>query len=538
MQRVSAFSMPVVAQIYQHFGEVNILFKNKVVNLDQEFKNDSLQQHGIDYHVGQLGVSADESLFINTAGQSTSLLHKWRQFMRAKESDVSGGTSSLLRCLNGLHCEPWGDSALQFDRAWSMTEVGDDKFIINDTARHQIHLVDQQGGLLDTLKGFRFPNHVFKHQGSYWVVNTNTHGFVELEIGKELKKTSKEIFVNAYSDIPDHYRFPSIAYSHNDRSIITLVHPNGMNQGQVFQLENGAAKQLFENLEDITTIYLSNNKLYVADYTTMSIWQQDMISGDRQRLQSDSFDNAIAANKQLIDKEWRDFLLLAALVIGVGLLALVYALMKSTPIKALQVRTFLNDLEPIETGGEIRWVELDAGYAKQFRLTKKFIKFQFIAVPALLFLTFASVVLIQGFSLAALSSLARLVFYCAMAMVLIWFVFAEVKQQRFKKLGWDGESLYFESKHKRVKSQPKQVFFSKDAIYSKGIWLPIQKFNRQFLDKNSFETLIAPTLLEENKLSPYQLFSLRLKEGGYEVRRELTMIVLAFIALMIMVLIR
>lgn len=335
MQRISAFSIPVVGQMFYQSGSLHALFGNQVLDLKQDRVRLSLDELNIDRHVGQLGVDHNGNLFVNKGGQSTSLIHKWKRFNRQKDSEPNGSEGSLLNCDSLNSCQPWGDASLSFDTAWSMFNTGDGQYLIADTARHRMHLVAPSGNVLHTLEGFNFPNHVFQYQESDWVVNTNGNNLIELTInGGALARTGNTISLRGYAGVPDDYKFPSMAFSTHvdgESSLVVLTHPNGMNRGKIFQLRGESASPLLAQLNDISTIELHENILYAADYETHALWSTNLITGETSRLDRNAFDHALQNSKTVADREFKYFIAYASIIMTVGFLALFHSLFKSKP---------------------------------------------------------------------------------------------------------------------------------------------------------------------------------------------------------------
>jgi len=539
MQRVALFSVPSVGQFLERNGEVHVLFKNQLINLEDEFDNVSLATHGIKNHVGQVGLADDGALFINTAGQWTSLLHKWRRFQRQQEPSAKHGKSSLLSCDSDLECQPWGDEAFHFNGAWSMFDAGQGRYLINDIERHRVHLADADGRLLDTLRGFRFPNQLFLMNNSFWLVNTNTNSFIELEISDDaLKRSGSEIDLGTYSGIPSLYKFPSSAYSVDRARLLALIHPNAMNYGRVFELNGGSAKRLFADLNDITAIYFNREIVFVADYETHTLWRQKINGGEPELVNSESYLAALETARSVARSHWADFIVLVSVIFGVGIIALVIALAKSKSISSAAINIGVTQNQIIDTAGEVIWVESDTRYMKQFKALETSMKFFLGLSVILIFLITALALYNKGFNVEGLGSVLKLVGLVGLLNVIMYFVFAQLKGQHRRKLGWDGRDLHFGTPSGEiVVATPDQVFYSRYQISAKGVSLPIQMFNNRFFDKQSFETIVLPTLLPQNQLGALGLFMQRLKAGGSEIIKEviglIALIVLAVLSIYI-----
>ena len=208
MHRVEQLSLPVVSQFIETSEQTKLVFGDKLIGLNPQGSTSTLNDIGVSNHTGLIGVSRNrEQLFINTGGQDTTIIQNVRRFLRIEESAAKGKLSSLLACDSGLSCTPWGADVLNFDSTWSLHQTANGQFIIADTARHQLHLINSQGEHLDVLRGFNFPNHVFEYNSSPWVVDTNTNSLIELDTSdSQLEKTGASIRLADYAVSYTHLR--------------------------------------------------------------------------------------------------------------------------------------------------------------------------------------------------------------------------------------------------------------------------------------------------------------------------------------------
>jgi len=517
-QRAGTFYLPPVGQIFEQSGEVRFLFKNEVLSLDEEKFFLDLDKYGVEIHQGQLGIAYNGDVFVNTFGQSSSLLQNLLQYYRVKEKQASGDGSSLLKCTQEQECMPWGSSTLRFDRAWSMFEVGRQHFVINDTSRHQLHLVDSDGQVLDTLDNFLFPNHLFEHQGSRWVVNTNTNSFIELDISQQsIKRSGKSIDLRLFEGIPKEYRFPTIAYSSENDRMVVLTHTRELNQGKVFWLDDAQATPVFENLNDITALFLNESELYVADYETQSIWKKDLTTGGIEKLDNKNYRQAIEKAKQVNDFAWTSFLLEGATVLGVGLLALLFAILKSTPSKLSDIDVSATSSEPIETNGQIHWVKLDQSQLKKIKYLESLPKKMLIA-GGVCFVLLGLLMLFTADNLRSVLPGIIMVVLLFIIMLPITFIAKGVFGENFEKLterlGWDGEYIHLKNMARSSYLTPSEVYYTKNQIYGKGVNVPVQALNKLIFDKSSFEKIICPILDERNKLTMIEMMKHQMKSSN------------------------
>jgi hypothetical protein len=382
-------------------------------------------------------------------------------------------------------------------------------------------LVDKNGKVLDTLEDFFFPNHIFRYQGSSWLVNTNTNSFIELDIGDGvIKRSGKSINVKQFKGLPKGYRFPSIAYSNDEESIVTLVHPRTMNRGKVFWLNDGDAIQEFEHLNDITAIFLNKDTLYAADYETHTIWYKNLETGQQSKIVNNNYQQALDRIKEAADAAWNQYIIDALIWLGFGLLALAFAIVKSTPPKTIKTDVSSGEKEIFQANGEIHWVELHARQLRYIGLVKRTPTISaIIAIPCIVLAISAMI-----FSSELIGAYLPTLYFVAWLFLTLFIIV--VIQKKFwgknlekltQKLGWDGEFIHLRNIHRQTKALPEDVYYSGLRLYSNGVSVPIQFGSNHVFEKHSFETLISPTLDVNNKLTSWGLMKHQMKNGSSEM---------------------
>ena len=532
--RTNLFVVPPVVQIFEQQGQIKYLFKNKISDIHSDREYLDMSNYGIDIHQGQVGVIKGGGLIVNQGGQSNSLLKKIAQYLRLEEGKAQSGKSSLLLCEPNLECRQWGDLSLQFDRAWSMFEV-EQGFVVNDIARHKLHLVNNEGKVLDVEDGFRFPNHLLEYQGTIWVVNTNTNSLIELDIlDDQIKRTGKSIRLRQYKGITSSHRFPSIAYSiPGADELILLTHTSQMNQGQVFRVKDGEATRLFSELKDITSLHVNDETIYVADFNSKTFWQYDYLTGQNSQLENASFDIALEQAKSENDQEWSRFVRDVLMIMSVGVLALVLAVTMSKPQKSNKIAVKAVPNKPIETSGEIQWVSLSDSELKRidrFRKVPKNIAI-FVGVGLMIFLT---LLVLTGGEMKPYLPIVLLISIGFIVALPIFIIVNKNLDKLKKRIGWDGEYIHLQIMARQAVVKPKDIFYSQNQLFGNGVNVPIQysSLGKAMFDKESFESIVCPLLVSNNELTAVQMIKHQFKNAGSD-----QMVVLALIPLIILVLI-
>lgn len=519
MQASPKLHRPPVSQfILNDANGLQVLFKNRLVSLENDSLDRVLSEYGISQHVGRILLLDGGDLVLNAAGQNTSLLHKWRSFKRKTELKAKGGTS-LLHCDSQfLECNAWGDDALHFDTPWSGLSITNDRHVILDTSRHQVYLLNENGDLLDTLKGFKFPNHATLIGGDIWVVDTNHNTLVPLKIeDSRLIRSHEALYLNDFIGINYEHLYPSMAYKVDDAWFV-LIHANGMDRGRVYRLEDGKATQLFQRQKDISSLYFSGGKLFVATYSDHSLWSMSLDSGDVQRIQSNSFENSILA----VDKEIRShrikFYLQAGAVIAIGFLALIFSLRKSTPsvVNAGKILVPLDEKshQPSERLTEILWVSKNQALLKlHFKALKKL---RLLGLGTLTITSLAAGILLATSADDKYWPIIALIFSLSTVFISMPWVVKQLSGSFLNSsLGSNGKDILVKDidSGDMQKVNINNTLFSNQDLYDGKVYITWQDFGKVYFDKLEFEELISPLLQKARKVSLFRIYLWRLRCG-------------------------
>ena len=537
MQVSPKLHRPPVSQFFD--GGANgllVLFKNRLVSVESESLDVVFSDYGVSQHVGEIMLLAGGDRVLNTAGQSTSLLHKWRRFNRKTEFRAKGG-SSLLRCDSQFsECSSWGDDALHFDTPWSGLSVSNDHHLILDTARHQIYLLNANGDLLDTLKGFKFPNQASLSGDDVWVVDTNRNSLAPLKIdNNQLFRVGEPLYLTDFSGISHQHRFPSMAYKVADAWIV-LTHANGMDDGKVYRLNDGKATQLFEHQKDISSLYFSDGNLFVAAFSDHTLWSMNLKSGSVQRIQSDSFDNAVLAVDKTIRLHRLEFYLQAGVVIAIGLFALIFSLRRSRPAALNPARilvpphaTFTQVGEPFS---EILWVSKNKELLALHRKALKSLNVFGCASLVIAGVVAATVIAVSA-DAKYWTLIGLLVLLGVLFLAIPWVVKPVSRPLLNSRLGSNGESIVVEDceSGKVRQLDIANTLFSNQNLYDGKVYVTWQDFNKVYYDKAEFESLISPLLHKARKVSLFRIYLWRLNSGERSALVGLAVIVASLILL-------
>ncbi len=537
MQVSPQLHRPPVSQILNTDGGLSVVYKNRLVALELSNSNISFSDYGVSQYVGEVMPLVNGAWLLNTGWQHTSLWHKWRRYERKTEVQADGG-SSLLRCdKQFIACTPWGNQELHFDTPWSGVSISDDRHVILDTARHKLYLINDAGELLDTLEGFRFPNHATLYDGLVWVVDTNRNRLVPLRMeGDQLITSGEPISLYSFDGISSEHRFPSMVYRSSNAWYV-LTHANGMNDGKVYRLESGKATQLFESQSDITTLHFGNNHLTAAAFSDHSLWSMNVINNELKSIESVSFNEALSLVDHQIRLQRLEFYLYAGFIIAIGLFALVFSLIKSSPSSENSRRILVPPHSKIAefsgANGEVIWLTRNAELVELYKKSERYFVIINWSVAAVIMIM-GVFILKLGTDDALLRELVLLVLlFCTIILSLPWIIkriFAKILDSR---LGSDGESLFLSDVHSiagRRKIDLQNAIYSNHDLFDGANYLAWQNYAKVYYDKAEFESLVSPLLREARKVGHMRMYLARLKAGERTATTELLFIMMAFIA--------
>ena len=248
----------------------------------------SFENWGIERHAGFPVPLKNGDWLINRDGQHLSLWQNILRYLRITNNiPKTATTGSLLRCnASFTDCRPWGDKTLSLNDSWGGLELADGRLIINDISRHKIHLVEASGKVIDTLGGFRFPNHTEARNREYWVVDTNRNRLKALIIKQDtLTLSGEEILFNEYDGIAPQHQFPSIALTGPDNDWLLMTHNAAMAKAGIYRLTNDKkAERLGTEIPDPVTIYRQGQTVWTANFTDNQLYQIDLKTGTTTQL--------------------------------------------------------------------------------------------------------------------------------------------------------------------------------------------------------------------------------------------------------------
>lgn len=536
---------PVTQLLTDKSDQSWVVFKNQIIPLESDKAALSMEHLDIDHHVGKVISLQDGGWIINGAKHDPGLLSGIRKFLRLNEPENNGEPGSLLKCDQNLRsCKPWGDKQLHFETSWNGLELADGRLIINDVTRHKVHLVAQNGQLLHTLEGFRFPNHVEEAGGKYWIVDTNRAKLVELEITdeNELQRTEETENLAAYSEIKEKHLFPSLAFR-DQQNWWTLIHDNNMSYAGIYRISSEVATQFGSGLADPTTFLKKDQTLFVADYEERSISTIDIDSKQTANLNIPALEQLRVIDNESVDAETINMWLIMAGIITSGIAFLVFALSRSKAVEPKSYRSIRLPAKMINVNADVIPEELKDTESRQLfwiNKNKKHIKKLKIAtVIGCVVCVFVGIVIALVPWLGVIFKQLEWPIWLPLFSLLIlitspvvaWWLHRHTKALTESKIGVLGDKLlYALGKGMPVEISPEQISYDDYGLVSADTSLVWQTSQLTLFDKFEFESHVVPLLRAGSKQSSLEIFRRRFVASNNLIKLERVLFTTAFLA--------
>jgi len=528
MNNVQRLQPPLISQIFSDSrGNVWTLYKNQIMPIEHAYYDSlvtgySLDKQEISHHVGQVIPLSSDELIVNRGGQETSLIHKIARFLRKKEKKSRVKNSSLMKCdLALVECASWGEPALHFKTATSGVELSNGNLVINDTARHQIYLVDNNGTILDKQQGFRFPNDSKQVGNKAWVVDTNNNRLVSFDItSTKLSRTAEIIELSNRNEIDKRHRFPPIAETSKSGWVV-LSNENRMAYPGIYHIQGEHTERLLSDLKDVSAIHVAGSSLYAADYASHKIMKLNMDTGERTELAGPAIEFMQNNINTEIKEGKKSLYLKIGIILFVGLLALLISIRNSKPSRRYGKSNSKKDLvDPhilAKTDNNIVypiWIEKNSWHLKRIALAEKIIRFCFISLLALCLVT-AILALAKG----GLFDAIKLIILIATTISLFTFCLAVIVRPRNnnfanKLLGTNGSTILVKDlKTREIETfDLTSIYWTNYELYSRGGgWIIWGNSAQQLYSVEAINRHILPLLPKKNQMSVGQLLFIRLK---------------------------
>jgi hypothetical protein len=230
----------------------------------------------IDRHRGVVLPLDGGEWLINLGGQQETHRQRLRRFIRY--SPGQGHESTLARCRAGLtDCRPWGDAGLALDDDFALVALSQSRFVLADTSRHRVYLLDGDGRELDRLTGVQFPNDLVVHADAVYVVDTNGGRVLRLQPSSHALGQPETVL--RLSDQTSFRGRPLPIRLARGESDWWLIATNiKMANGVLFRVDTdwqAVSRVRDPELEDVVAVAADGDELLLATFRGDSLWRFD-----------------------------------------------------------------------------------------------------------------------------------------------------------------------------------------------------------------------------------------------------------------------
>jgi hypothetical protein len=173
-------ALPAPAYLAEGEGSVLTRLDDRLFALHNDGTSVEYQQPEPGWHYNGLSRVADDALLWrqSAAPGVLDILLRWLRLQPV--TALPEGEAGLVRCRPGTgRCEKV-PLPLQLGRAFHIIALPESgHWLVSDTARHRLLLLDQTGKTIDEASGLRFPNLPLFHGDSVWLPDTNNHRILQ-----------------------------------------------------------------------------------------------------------------------------------------------------------------------------------------------------------------------------------------------------------------------------------------------------------------------------------------------------------------------
>ncbi len=502
--------LPIDQLLETHDGQVLALGGEQLIAVTGK-ADIALSEHVTQRHIGQLIPLASGGFIVNSQPQSQNIWINIKRLLRLQERQYSD--SSLIKCDAQMHhCQSWGQGGLTFKMGWSGLELANQQIIINDSARHRVLLLSENGKILNELDGFFFPNHAVAVNNHVWIVDTNHKELIELSIENDkLVRTGKIIALSDYRGIDARHAWPSIAYLDQNDKWWVMINDDAMAHPGIYRLnDDKTVTRIAKGIDDATAMLLTDSQLYLSNYPDNTLWQFDINSLSGGKITPTSLAALNRDFEQKADAIARQLYLLLAILGTVALGFLIYAIKGSKPV----VRETVHLTKPAEVSASLPqknrdtvWIAKNSSYLGNVKKAKTAVtllpvSLVSIVIGLLLFTLFAN-------SPIPLSFIFMIPLILLVIVLTKKFLSPVIYSALNIDIGvQDGKLILRDNYTKKV-----AYVFGKDIVYSKTAFIAnnqlFQVINPKagtHFDSKTFKRYVLPIIQQGERVNEWQLF--------------------------------
>ncbi|TVR98613.1 MAG: hypothetical protein EA418_01115 [Wenzhouxiangellaceae bacterium] len=435
-----------------------------------------LRPLGIDRYQGMVLPLPSGEWLVNLGGQQLTHRQRLRRFIRLAPGQ--GGESSLVRCQADLgNCRPWGNNELAMDDDFALVALSQSRFVLADTSRHRVFLLDGEGRELDRMGGVQFPNDLLAHEGAVYVVDTNGGRVLRLQPSSTALGEPETVLRLSGHDAFRGRPMPiRLARSQSDWWLIATN--MAMANGRLYRIDmdwQNPSRIDKPELDDLVAVSASDEGLLLAGFRGDHLWQFEPEQALLTALEHSGLSGYLASlDQETSQLKWRTgfqvavLLALALVFLTIGLLRSTAPLPAPAPIDNLAQRISSGPLWFAYKPEMLRMLEAGAWIAL----------FLFVLMSLLSIMLGASVLMGDG-EVEQRSSMLLQTFWLQVFLVVIKvaagvYLFFELRRMARYRLGRDKELLLLEDPAGDVhRINPAELSYDRFQLLWKGTLVPL-----------------------------------------------------------------
>lgn len=357
-----------------------------LVDINDKRTDLTFSQHGFKYHVGQVVALNSGEWLLNVGAQADYVK---RAIVRSKlnANDEYQSSGSLIKCSSDLKvCNSWGEIELQFERAFEGLQLDDGRLLLFKAEKKRLFLVDSEGFILDQLSGKEFWFGANKsNNGSVYGLETNSKKVFSFSfINNSIILNESELDFTNVSGDADKILSPSQVHEHSGNYWLLGVTLSKQSIDDLAEIKNlidllpsllsveaksGSVRKLPFSFRADAEVEKIDDSIYFSDFDKYEIKRFDLTYGSMSLVKSKSLQSAIERDRAKVANAKRSLYTALTLNGVAALLALIWLIMKSSPVKQNETRETATPSIPYLTEGDAVDREL-AHIAKMFAKKK------------------------------------------------------------------------------------------------------------------------------------------------------------------------
>lgn len=383
---------------------------------------------------------------VNLGGQQVTHRQRLRRFIRFAPGQ--GRESSLVRCQADLgNCRPWGNHELALDDEFSLVALSQSRFVLADSSRHRVYLLDGDGRELDRLGGVQFPNDLLVYAGAVYVVDTNGGRVLRIEPSShDLGEPETVLRLSGQAEFRG--RPMPVRLQRGQSEWWLIATDMSMANGRLFGIDldwQNPVRVEKPELDDLVAVLASDEGLLLAGFRGDHLWRFDPERALLTPLEHSGMTSyRVSLDRETIRLKWRTGFQVAVLL-ALALVFLMIGLLRSTA--PLPAPAPVEDLAKRIAGGPI-WFAYKPEMLRMLNAAAWLALFLFV-VMSLLFLMLGASVLMGDGGVEQRSGMLMQRFWLQALMVVTnvvagVYLFFELRRMAGYRLGRDKDVLLLE----------------------------------------------------------------------------------------------